>query len=830
MDKTRNYLANIIQFLTKMKSQLKEKQERMKQINMSEVQKIWDGMTKLQEVDLSWIADAETLNIVKAEIEGHNQLITEMKDDITGIKTEVVGVRSDIETTNNLIDNILYVLKKQYNLFGPLEIAPENEINNWNYELDSVNNQVILKSTKDTISENVIVYGRYTVGGIEYNTVFDPTYSYVNYKYMPAINNNVKSITFGKNVEVRSLDSLFFNSDITALPVLIFENDINVSKFNKMSKTFYSADELNIIDLSTWKFDTSNVTDMRDMFNDCSKVGTINLGPMDTSNVTNMEGMFNNCRGLSSLDLTSFDTSKVTNMDSMFKNCTHLYDSDKKIENFNVSSVENMDYMLSGSAIQSFDMSKWNPIKLTSISSLFSDCKNLQSVTGLNVLNKSKITNLNGIFRGCSKLESIDLSGLNTENITGINAMFQDCTALTSLDLTSLDFRNVINASYMFKGCTNLTEILVSRDTWLSNTCHVTDMFTNCGVDHVTYDRSKYDIPDGQLGSSEELNKWNYSIDALNEEVILNNYIGSDTDITVYGYYEYDGVQLKTKINNDTSYNGTHLFNRKSDITSITYKNTVDFTDANMSYAIDGLSSLQSINFEDGIDLTKLKSLDNFFYGSGLTTLDLTKFANIPFTSFSHLLYGFSNVIGFENLDFSGTDSLGYLFYYSKDLSDVITSIAQDTSHITDMNNMFYSSKMTKFNFNFDTSNVTDMREMFYDAHFNSYDLSNFDTSNVQFMGNMFHGNNNITTLDLSSFDTSKVTNMANMFSQCRNLTSLDLTSWDTHNVTSMVSMFNGCTNLTEILVSRDKWVIPEGCNTTNMFTNCGVDHVTYAD
>ena len=107
MDKTRNYLANIIQFLTKMKSQLKEKQERMKQINMSEVQKIWDGMTKLQEVDLSWIADAETLNIVKAEIEGHNQLITEMKDDITGIKTEVVGVRSDIETTNNLIDNIL---------------------------------------------------------------------------------------------------------------------------------------------------------------------------------------------------------------------------------------------------------------------------------------------------------------------------------------------------------------------------------------------------------------------------------------------------------------------------------------------------------------------------------------------------------------------------------------------------------------------------------------------------------------------------------------------------------------------------------------------------
>lgn len=68
------------------------------------------------------------------------------------------------------------------------------------------------------------------------------------------------------------------------------------------------------------------------------------------------------------------------------------------------------------------------------------------------------------------------------------------------------------------------------------------------------------------------------------------------------------------------------------------------------------------------------------------------------------------------------------------------------------------------------------------------------------------------------------------MFGGCSSLTSLDLTMFDTHNVTDMSYMFYGCTNLTEILVSRDKWVISEGCNTTNMFEGCGTDHVTYVD
>lgn len=105
------------------------------------------------------------------------------------------------------------------------------------------------------------------------------------------------------------------------------------------------------------------------------------------------------------------------------------------------------------------------------------------------------------------------------------------------------------------------------------------------------------------------------------------------------------------------------------------------------------------------------------------------------------------------------------------------------------------------------------------------------DTSNVTKMFNMFKGCTNLKTIvGLNYFNTSNVINMNQMFRECPALTSLDLTSFDTSNITNMSNIFNSCTNLTEILVSRDKWIIPEGCTITDMFTGCGVDHVTYVD
>ena len=80
--------------------------------------------------------------------------------------------------------------------------------------------------------------------------------------------------------------------------------------------------------------------------------------------------------------------------------------------------------------------------------------------------------------------------------------------------------------------------------------------------------------------------------------------------------------------------------------------------------------------------------------------------------------------------------------------------------------------------------------------------------------------------INIKSFNTSKVTDMSSMFWFCEKLTDLDLRNFDTSKVTDMGFMFYECSKLTQITVSN-KWVIGSSTDITNMFNNCGTDHVT---
>ena len=68
------------------------------------------------------------------------------------------------------------------------------------------------------------------------------------------------------------------------------------------------------------KFDTSKVTNMDSMFQNCKSLTTVPL--FNTSRVTNMNYMFYNCNSLTSVPL--FDTSNVISMDGMFYRCSSL--------------------------------------------------------------------------------------------------------------------------------------------------------------------------------------------------------------------------------------------------------------------------------------------------------------------------------------------------------------------------------------------------------------------------------------------------------------------------------------------------------------------------
>ena len=103
-------------------------------------------------------------------------------------------------------------------------------------------------------------------------------------------------------------------------------NNLNTSKVTDMCRMFNDCNSLTSLDLSN--FNTSNVGVMDYMFSGCSSLTSITFGEQfSTSNVGNMRDMFSYCTKLESLDLSGFDTSLSNDNDylnSVFNNCSSL--------------------------------------------------------------------------------------------------------------------------------------------------------------------------------------------------------------------------------------------------------------------------------------------------------------------------------------------------------------------------------------------------------------------------------------------------------------------------------------------------------------------------
>ena len=166
-------------------------------------------------------------------------------------------------------------------------------------------------------------------------------------------------------------------------------------------------------------FDTSNVTNMTDMFKECTSL--ISIPKIDTSKVTNMSNLFNGCTSLTSIPL--LDTSKVTSMISMFHSCS--------------------------------------------------------SLTYIPLLNTSKVTNMNSIFYNCSSLNSI--SALDTSNVTNMSNMFFNCSSLTSIPL--LDTSKVKIMNNVLRSCGSVKYLGGFKNLSISISAYFLDQCPNLTVE-----------------------------------------------------------------------------------------------------------------------------------------------------------------------------------------------------------------------------------------------------------------------------------------------------------------------------------------------------------
>jgi surface protein len=142
---------------------------------------------------------------------------------------------------------------------------------------------------------------------------------------------------------------------------------------------------------------TTALTDIAYMFYYCEKLTAIDdVSKFNTSNVTDMSNMFLGCSSLSSLDLSEFEVGKVNNTSYMFCNC---------------SSLEKLD-------LSTFKTSE----ELNNMAYMFFNCAKLTSLD-LSAFNTSNVTNMNCLFAGCNNLRYIKMMG-DVSNVSDVTDMF----------------------------------------------------------------------------------------------------------------------------------------------------------------------------------------------------------------------------------------------------------------------------------------------------------------------------------------------------------------------------------------------------------------------
>ena len=271
---------------------------------------------------------------------------------------------------------------------------------------------------------------------------------------------------------------------------VVFDASFRDFRPTTTAKWFFCCEALKQIEGLEF-LNTSEVTNMREMFYRCSGLTSLDVSHFNTQNVTDMYGMFYRCSGLTSLDVSHFNTQNVTNMGEMFSGCSGLTSLD--LSHFNTQNVTKMSGMFSGCyRLTSLDLSHFNTQNVTKMSGMFSGCSGLTSLD-LSHFNTQNVTSMSGMFGDCSGLTSLDLSHFNTQKITDMGYMFKGCSVLTSLDLSHFNTQNVTNMFWMFQGCSALTTIN-SNTAWQCP--QSVYMFTGCAQlkGAVAYDENKTDV------------------------------------------------------------------------------------------------------------------------------------------------------------------------------------------------------------------------------------------------------------------------------------------------------------------------------------------------
>lgn len=426
---------------------------------------------------------------------------------------------------------------------------------------------------------------------------------------------------------------------------------------------------------------TSQVTNMQGMFQNCESLEALDLSTFNTENVTNMFGMFDSCKSLKSLNLSSFNTSKVKQMGYMFKNCESL---------------------------TALDLSSFNTENISDYGSMFYRCKSLTTLD-LSSFNSKEILNTSCMFTGCFALKTLDLSSFDTSKTTDMPSMFSGCSALETIYASSaFTTDNVTNDFSMFLNCRKL------KNFDLSNSGKTHAHIGEGGYFTVAPAWVRFDAATGTLTFQCSSAKTDADTDFFLNEA-------GDTP----GWYKTKSADIKTVVfkrnfrdarpttcsqwfcfcTNLTSIEGLENLNT-SDVTSMDFMfykckqlRALDLSGFNtekvedMSDMFSNCKNLETLNLSS-FKTNNLKNMSEMFLGCNkIAQLDLSGFNTSGVKALDQV---FKNCYALESLDLSSFDTklvtvMSSLFEYCQSLKTIYVSDRFSTFNVKYSTNMFRS-------------------------------------------------------------------------------------------------------------------------------------------
>jgi len=248
--------------------------------------------------------------------------------------------------------------------------------------------------------------------------------------------------------------------------------------------------------------DTSNISNIKNMFSGLKNITSLDLSNMDVSNVLNMSNVFNGCENLNKIDISTWNTNKCKNFSGMFSNCKTIKSLD--IKNLDTANNEDFSYMFNECQnLENVNVRNFNVSNGKDFSYMFKNCEKLSSIDTSKWIN-TKVENLESTFDGVKLVKSLDVSGFKTNNCKNFNHTFANAEALLEIDLTNFDTSfavdskdqsNNIKNNSLFLNCKSIEKILFGSKCTFENLTNFAEMFKGCEklktIDLYSFDTTK---------------------------------------------------------------------------------------------------------------------------------------------------------------------------------------------------------------------------------------------------------------------------------------------------------------------------------------------------